>query len=64
MSFYKSGYFVPALSLMLFACMFKFDHAGVSWFWRERPTVAIVLAMMSALFWVLLFASLRKRSCP
>jgi len=60
MSMYKSRAFVPALSLMLFASMFKFDQAGVSWFWTARPVVAIVLAGTSAIFWTILFVSLRK----
>ncbi|MDN5780560.1 MAG: hypothetical protein L0H23_00820 [Luteimonas sp.] len=62
MSVRNSRYFVPALSLMLFAASFKFDQAGVSWFWAGQPLVAIVLATASAIFWMLLFASPRKRS--
>ena len=61
MRFYKSGYFVPALSLVLWAVAFKFGPGGVSWFWTDQPIVAIVLAGTSAVFWVLLFLSLRKR---
>ena len=62
MAVYKSGYFVPALSLALFAAMFRFGPGGVSWFWTDQPIAAVMLAGTSAVFWVLLFLSLRKRS--
>ena len=62
MSFYKSGYFVPALSLALFAVTFKFGPNGVSWFWADQPLVAFVLVGTSVAFWLLLCLSLRKQS--
>lgn len=64
MSFYRSGYFVPALSLALFAVMFKFGPGGVTWFWVDQPIVAILLAGISVVFWALLFVAQRKRSHP
>lgn len=62
MRFSKSGYFVPALSLMLFSVMFKFGPDGVSWFWAGQPIVAGVLMATSTVFWVLLLASWRRAS--
>lgn len=62
MSFHKSGYFVPALSLALFAAMFKFGPGGITWFWVDQPIVAVILAGTSAVFWALLFTAQRKRS--
>ena len=60
MPFYKSKYFVPALSLMLFAATFRFGQEGLAWFWAEEPVVAGMLLATSAVFWVLLFVSRRK----
>lgn len=62
MPFYKSRYFVPALSLLLFAVTFRFGTEGFSWFWSEQPVVAGMLLATSAVFWVLLFVSRRKSS--
>ena len=59
---HTSGYFVPALSLALFAVTFKFGPDGVAWFWVDQPVVALLLGGTSAAFWLLLFASRRKRS--
>lgn len=62
MSIHNSRCFVPALSLMLFAASFKFGDAGISWFWADQPIVAVMLAATSAIFWMLLIASRRKRA--
>lgn len=62
MPFYKSGYFVPAISLGLFALSFKFGPSGLSWFWADQPMVAVVLAATSVVFWRLLILSRRNRS--
>lgn len=62
MAFCKSGYFVPALSLALFAVTFKFGPGGLAWFWASQPTIAAMLAATSGVLWLLLFRSLRQRS--
>ena len=64
MAMHKSGYFVPALSLAMFAIMFKFGPDGITWFWADQPVVAAVLAGTSAVLWFLLFFSPGKRSRP
>jgi hypothetical protein len=57
---HKSRYFVPALSLLLLACIFTFDSTGVTWLWSDQPVVAVLLVATSAVFWTLLFSSRRR----
>ena len=59
MSVRTSKALAPALSLGLLACMFTFGPHGVSWFWADHPGVALVLAAMSAAFWVRVFARMQ-----
>ena len=54
MSIYQRKLFSPALFLMLFAAAVRFDSDSVTWFWREQPQVAAILAAMSIVFWCIL----------
>ncbi len=60
MSLYKNKYFNPALFLLLCAGIFKFGPSGATWFWSGHPVVAATLLATSAVFWSLLFSSLRR----
>ncbi|MBN9608345.1 MAG: hypothetical protein BGO26_20065 [Actinobacteria bacterium 69-20] len=51
----RSKFFVPAVLFSLATVSITFGDGGVRWMWRDKPWIAVLLGIVAAGMWILVF---------